>query len=123
MKTLKCSWIGHFTITVTAAIPQQIMKSLIWKKELYEAKVEYILLDCEDGSTEGRYKKVTFKQKSDDLTTANADKLKISSEDARVFQFKIYTLAAPSGMTKDNKLNNDLLDVFQRNHTFVSKPA
>ncbi len=89
------------------------------EKELYEAKVEYILLDCEDGSTEGRYK-VTFKQKSDDLTTANADKLKISSEDARVFQFKIYTLAAPSGMTKDNKLNNDLLDVFQRNHTFVS---
>ena len=31
------------------------------EKELYEAKVEYILLDCEDGSTEGRYK-VTFKQ-------------------------------------------------------------
>ena len=89
------------------------------EKELYEAKVEYILLDCEDGSTEGRYK-ITFKQKSDDLTTANADKLKISSEDARVFQFKIYTLDAPSGKTKDDELNNDLLDVFQKNHTFVS---
>ena len=89
------------------------------EKELYEAKVEYILLDCEDGSTEGRYK-ITFKQKSDDLTTANEDKLKISSEDARVFQFKIYTLAAPSGLTKDDELNNDLLDVFQKNHTFVS---
>ncbi|MDE7124432.1 MAG: hypothetical protein K2N83_02935, partial [Eubacterium sp.] len=89
------------------------------EKELYEAQVEYILLDCEDGSTEGRYK-ITFKQNSDDLTTANADKLKISSEDARVFQFRIYTLAAPDGFTNDGELNNDLLDVFQKNHTFVS---
>ncbi len=89
------------------------------EKELYSASVKYITLDREDGGTEGRYQ-ITFMQKSSDLSAENMDKLKIDSESGKVFSFKFYTRKAPDGSTKSGEINHDLLDQYQKNHTFVS---
>ncbi|MDE5996082.1 MAG: hypothetical protein K2G56_04115, partial [Eubacterium sp.] len=87
------------------------------EKALYSAKVEYIELDCEDESTEGRYM-VTFWQEDTDVRSA--DKAKISSESSRVFSFDFFTQNAPDDLTEDFDTNPDLLDQYQSNSTFVS---
>ncbi|MDE6111187.1 MAG: hypothetical protein K2F65_04635, partial [Eubacterium sp.] len=89
------------------------------EKDIYSAKVEYIELEGEDGTPDGRYM-VTFYQEDTDVRVPNAEKAKISSESSRVFSFDFFTVSGPDDLTEDFSTNADLLDQFQSNSTFVS---
>ncbi len=86
------------------------------EQALYEAQVEYITLEGENGEPEGRYK-ITFMQKGGSLA---GDKAKIASETERVFSFRFFTAGTPDYGTKDGGTNDELLDQYQKNHVFVS---
>ncbi len=88
------------------------------EKELYQAVVEYIELEGENGKTEGRYK-ITFKQK-EEADIRNEKKAKINSESAKVFSFKFFTVDDPDVSTKNNITDDRLADQYQSTYTFVS---
>lgn len=88
------------------------------EKALYDAIVEYIELESEEGEgkVEGRYK-VTFVPKSTNVR--DEQKAKITSTDTRVFSFDFFTKESPSKTTKTGT-NTELLYQYQKNHTYVS---
>ena len=88
------------------------------EQELYEATVEYIQLEGEDGTLEGRYK-ITFKQK-EKVSIRNEKKVKIDSESSRVFSFKFFTADNPDLNTKDGTKDERLGEQYQSNRTFIS---
>ncbi len=88
------------------------------EKELYEAVVEYIQLEVENGEKEGRYQ-ITFKQK-ETPDIRNEKKAKINSESARVFSFKFFNADMPDNVKKDGTIDERLDEQYQSTHTFVS---
>ncbi len=88
------------------------------EKDLYNAKVEYVELESEEGNgkVEGRYK-ITFVPKSKDVR--DEQKAKITSGSTRIFSFDFFTTDMPDRKTKTGT-NGDLLYQYQKNHNYVS---